>query len=111
MLNFKLYSADGLEIFEDWSSEDPEWLGQKLPKGLIRTSCSIPANLLNAGTYRIRAQFFDGNTVTEIYDFDDGVFFNVVDTSVRPVPWFGGFAGPVHPKLGWRTQVIDHEQD
>jgi lipopolysaccharide transport system ATP-binding protein len=106
ILDFVLYTSDGSPLLEDWSADDPRWRGQKIPKGLIKTTCTIPPRLLNEGTFRMRMMFFDGDTVKPIYDFDDLVFFDVIDTADRAVGWNGKFLGPVRPKLGWTTELI-----
>jgi lipopolysaccharide transport system ATP-binding protein len=106
MLDLVLYTSDGSPLLEDWSADDPQWRGRRIPKGLIKTTCTIPPYLLNEGTFRIRMMFFDGDAVMPIFDFDDDIFFDVIDTADRAVGFHGKFLGPVRPKLGWTINLV-----
>lgn len=106
-VNLILYKIDGTEILEDCSVDD--WTGKTLPRGLFRTICRLPGNLLNEGTYRIRVVFFDSESVTILYDHQDAAVFSLSDIEERNIDWHGRFVGVVHPKLHWITQLMRAE--
>ena len=59
VLNLCIYSIEGSDVFEDWTAEEANWRGRAFPRGLFRTTCQIPGNLFNEGTFRIRILFFE----------------------------------------------------
>jgi lipopolysaccharide transport system ATP-binding protein len=105
-LEVAIYSIDGSEVFEDWSAEEINWRGRGLPRGLFRTVCQIPGNLLNEGSYHIRIQFVDSESIKILYAHEETVVFSVSDISERAIHWHGKFMGFVHPKLAWSTELI-----
>jgi lipopolysaccharide transport system ATP-binding protein len=106
VLNLDIYSIDGAEVFEDWTIEERNWGGQEFPQGFFKTTCRIPGNLLNAGTYRLRVLFFEFESTKHLFDLKEAFFFSVTDTCERPILWHGRFKGFVHPKLEWSTALI-----
>ena len=58
-VELSIHSIDGSDVLEDWSAEEANWRGRRLPRGLFKTVCQIPGSLLNEGNYRIRIQFVD----------------------------------------------------
>jgi len=81
--------------------------------GLLRSSFSVPADLMNNGTYRINLLIFLGATV-EIADWQDLVTFDVHDApSEMRGHYHGDWHGAVRPNLEWRTDWIgalpDHQ--
>jgi lipopolysaccharide transport system ATP-binding protein len=101
-----IHSIDGSDVLEDWSAEEANWSGRRLPAGLFKTVCQIPGSLLNEGSYRIRIQFVDSESVRILYTHDDAAFFCVSGIGERAVAWHGRFIGFVHPRLGWSTDMI-----
>lgn len=106
-VNLMLYSITGGEVLEDWSASELGWKDEPMQVGLFRTVCTIPANLLNEGTYRVRIVFFDNNSVRVAYDMEDALCFEVFDLQTRVVSWNGRFIGFVHPKLEWKTTLLE----
>ena len=106
IVNLCIYSIDGTEVFEDWTAEEANWRRRAFPRGLFRTVCQIPGNLLNEGTFRVRILFFDSQTTNHLYNIDEAVVFSVVDISDRSIDWFGKFMGNVRPKLHWTTELL-----
>jgi lipopolysaccharide transport system ATP-binding protein len=107
VLNLYLFSIDGTPIFESLSGEEPEselHLGRP-PGQLVRSICFIPAHLLNTGEYLIRINFLD-KRFYKLFDFENCARLSIQDMSRRDISTYGRFAGYVHPKLTWRTEVI-----
>ncbi len=105
-VNVVLYSMDGSEVLEDWSIEEENWSRKAMPRGMFKTVCRIPGNLLNTGTFRIRIIFFDKNAIRILYEYDEPVVFSVSDEGERNVFWHGRYVGHVHPRLKWATEHL-----
>lgn len=71
-----------------------------VPPGKHLITCTVPANLLNAGTLRLQALVIDDH-ITELYRDRDVLRLNFIDTSPRRLPWYGKRAGVVRPLLQW----------
>lgn len=108
IVNLCIYAIEGAAAFETWTVNEPNWHGRFFPRGLFRSTCRIPGNLLNEGRYRIRAVFFDiaTATTTKLFDHQDAATITVQYLSEREVAFFGKYIGLVHPKLVWNTQLI-----
>ena len=106
VLELLVRASDGTPVFHSYSAEDDPNAGKPHPKGLFRSSCWVPSNLLNAGRFGIEMYFSNGRPSNE---------FGLVDTiSVvvhefsdrRNLSYLGRFIGQVHPKLKWQTVTI-----
>ena len=106
VLELIVRASDGTPVFHSFSAEDDPKAGKPHPKGMFRSSCWIPRNLLNAGRFGIEMYFSNGRYSHE---------FGLVDTiSVvvhefsdrRNLKYLGRFIGQVHPKLRWQTVAI-----
>src|SRR4029079_8188285 len=51
-ITLHLYTEQDIIAFTTGSGTDPAWKGRPMPKGLFRSACHVPANLLNAGRHR-----------------------------------------------------------
>lgn len=106
IVNLVVSSIEGNEVFEGWSVDEPKWGRRGLPEGEFHTTCRIPGNLLNAGTYQVRVVFFELESTRHLLDCKEAAFFSVVDLRERGVLWHGKFKGFVHPKLDWVTEHL-----
>lgn len=89
---------------------DPLW-NQPHPEGLFESVCTIPANLLNEGTYSITA--IVGSNVDHVEArLDDVVSFSVFESGAMRkersglVEIGGKWLGLVRPRLAWRTERV-----
>jgi lipopolysaccharide transport system ATP-binding protein len=105
IVNYALYSIDGSPAFETFTFDEARWHGRPFPKGLYRSVCRIPANLMNQGTYRLRVAFLD-ETIQVLYDNQEASVFTIYDVRERGFSWYGRFIGNVHPKLEWTTEFL-----
>jgi lipopolysaccharide transport system ATP-binding protein len=98
------YNAEGVFLFASWDLNNPEWRVQPRKKGLVRTRCLIPGNLLAEGGVFISAGVSSINPTAYHAAESDAVAFHVVDHSegdgVRAF-WVGDFPGVVRPMLRW----------
>lgn len=111
-LNLSLHLVDerGVVAFNTAPTREPNWHTRPFPKGLFRSSCIIPARLLNDGTYRVDLLVVrDQSTV--VYRDEQAVVFTVRDVPEPGRAWHGDWPGVVRPELTWRTELIDREED
>jgi len=106
-ISLHFYNEQQIVAFTSNSNEtDPITGATDLSTGLYRSVCSIPGNLLNAGTHRVMMLFLrDTSKIT--YRLDDALSFEVLDLSERPGTWYGKEPGVVRPKLTWSTQLLE----
>jgi lipopolysaccharide transport system ATP-binding protein len=78
---------------------------KQLSRGLYRSVCLIPANLLNEGFHRI-ALLVLRNTSKIIYKDEEALTFDVLDLGSRSGAWFGKEPGVIRPILPWETEKI-----
>jgi lipopolysaccharide transport system ATP-binding protein len=80
--------------------------GPAAPRGLLRSSFTIPGDLMNSGTYRIHLLAFLGGT-TLIADWEDIVAFEVHDAaSELRGPYYDYWPGALRPNLEWKTEFM-----
>ncbi len=81
------------------------WYGKPYPKGLFKSSCRIPGNFFNEGTYSVTAIVGILPTQTQILE-DYLLSFTVHDTGEMRKEYSGGWLGTIRPKLAWNTENI-----
>ncbi|MDE2060230.1 MAG: ATP-binding cassette domain-containing protein [candidate division NC10 bacterium] len=100
-----LYTLEDSPVFETLSWKEPHWHDKPFPSGLFRSTCHIPGDLLNEGTYRIRVLFVD-DCSRKLYDNHEATTFAVHEMAGRQDLWYGKFIGPVRPQLQWETELV-----
>ena len=90
-LSLVLWSMTGECIFNVVSDV------KKLKKGLYKSTCNIPANLLNDNIYYIQIIFIKDLSIG-IYVNDNILSFEIHDVK-RIGSWYGKWVGAVRPKL------------
>ena len=76
------------------------------PAGLLRSSFTVPADLMNNGNYRIDLVALLGSN-TEVANWKDVVAFEVCDTSSELRGAYHDFwPGAMRPNLDWKTELI-----
>jgi len=104
-------ASDGAVVFHSLSSEDPRIGNAARAAGLYRSSCRVPAGLLNAGDYRIDVHFIHG-AMTAYTPFEGALSLTIADTAPRgDFIYLGRFLGHVHPKLDWRTERLERADE
>jgi lipopolysaccharide transport system ATP-binding protein len=79
--------------------------GHPLAKGLFRSSCVIPGDLMNDGRHAVHLQVVkDEGSV--IYEHQDILVFDVSDSREGRGAWYGKWPGAVRPMLEWNTEQI-----
>ena len=100
-----VHDAENNAVFISISNREPRFYGRPMVAGRYRTTCRIPANLLNAGWFTIGLNMFGSN-------FSDNRFtheilrFEVQDSQEIRGDYFGPYWGAVRPLLDWTTQQL-----
>jgi lipopolysaccharide transport system ATP-binding protein len=105
-LSICLYNGEGVLAFNSFPAVDSEWMNRPYPAGLFHTSCRIPADLLNDGSYRIHLSVVWDQT-TVIFEMERALSFEVHDIRPTGIRWHGKIAGVVRPALDWQTEFIE----
>jgi lipopolysaccharide transport system ATP-binding protein len=71
--------------------------------GRYRSTCEIPANLLNQGDYSVRVLLGRDGPVAELFT-DDVVSFSTHDPHLIENGYHTNWSGLVRPRLAWRTE-------
>jgi len=85
--------------------KERRWDGLAFPKGVFRSTCGIPADLLNDGVYRISVVFVEDTTVA-ISIQNDLLKFEIHDDRSERGQWYGKWYGVTRPRLQWDTTCL-----
>jgi homopolymeric O-antigen transport system ATP-binding protein len=105
-LSIQVFNQEGACVFASTSVDEPSWDGKLFPCGLFKTTCSIPAGLLNDGVYRILLLVVK-NRNTILYRHEDVLVFEVHDSMSARAEWYGKWLGIVRPRLKWETDLLE----
>ncbi|MCE5324501.1 ABC transporter ATP-binding protein [bacterium] len=105
-LSLHIYNEDGIIVFNTLPEDEPNWHGKPFPRGLFRSTCIIPADLLNDGMHRVEALVVQ-DQCNVIYKAQDVLVFDVGDDISRRGSWHGKFPGAVRPRMEWHTDLIE----
>ena len=84
------------------------WQGRPQPAGLYRSSCTLPAELLNESRYSISV-FIVANMARHEVVAHDVMAFGAYDETLRE--YHGTLMGVVRPRLAWSTELLQEERD
>ena len=105
-LSLHVFNEDGIRLFNTGPVREPNWQGKPFPKGLFRSVCYIPGDLLNNGTHRVQLMVVrDQSTV--IFTYDEALVFDVADSHDLRGAYHGKWEGALRPDLDWETDLID----
>ncbi len=85
---------------------DP-WYSRSYPRGLFRTSCSVPGNFLNDGQHSVTVYINERTAYDNIILLRDILSFTVQDTGMMRKEYTGKWIGAVRPRLDWQTTQLD----
>jgi lipopolysaccharide transport system ATP-binding protein len=74
-------------------------------KGVYKTKCTIPANLLNNIAYRTKLLFIQ-NKSKSIFSLDYALNFEINENKDQRGNWYGKRIGVIRPKLNWNLEKI-----
>lgn len=104
-----VYSVDGNAVFESLNVAEPACKPHSgsFEGKFIRSRCIIPADLLNEGEYFIKINFVT-ERLDELFEIQNAARFSIRDLGRRDIATYGRYAGYVHPKLTWLTEMINN---
>ena len=100
-----VHDAENNIVFSSIGNREARWYGRAMPLGSYRSSCTIPGNLLNNGTYSVSVFMF-GQSFRDMYMLNDVLRFEVADSPAIRGDYFGAILGAVRPDLEWTTQAL-----
>lgn len=77
----------------------------ELALGSYRTTCEIPGNLLNSGTYHLNLLIVESGSRV-VYEHKRIASFTVEDMAERNAGWLGREPGVVQPQLRWTAERL-----
>ena len=81
-LSLHIYDGAGTKAFVTFPLHEP--LGNGLAAGLFCSSCSIPGDLLNVGTYRVQLLVVRDQAF-EVFNLEDAFVFEVQEARVESI--------------------------
>ena len=91
-----VYNEDNVCVFTTTSFKERRWDGLAFPKGVFRSTCRIPADLLNDGVYRVSVLFVEDTSVV-INVQNDLLDFEIQDDHSERGQWYGKWQGVTRP--------------
>ncbi len=104
-ITLHLCTENGVVAFGTGTLHEPAWHGRPFPKGLFRSICYIPGDLLNSGIHRVNVLVVQNQSAL-LFIQEDALIFEVAETPDARGGWYGKLAGVVRPKLQWITECI-----
>ncbi|MDZ4795228.1 MAG: ABC transporter ATP-binding protein, partial [Bacteroidota bacterium] len=71
-------------------------------RGIIKTACEVPADLMNHGTFTVSKLLLVRNRGVIVYSVTDCISFEIVTSPTDAFGWMGKKEGVVKPKLNWQ---------
>jgi len=105
-LSFHLYNEHGVMVFNQNTYLEPVWHGRPRPKGLFRSTCFIPGDLMNDGEYKVDLVVTSDQAIS-IYKHGELLCFTVLDATEMRNAWHGRWPGAVRPNLKWKTDLLE----
>lgn len=93
-------------LFQGSSHFSPRMV-EKTSSGIYRAYASIPANLMNEGSYRIWRIFFVKDGVTLQFFYDDAISFELKRRDTKAFGYQGEKMGLLSPKIEWTVTCND----
>lgn len=100
-----IYRVDGTLVLSSLSNRDRDWHGRRLPRGVFRTVCEVPPNLLNSGGHSVSI-FLWKRGYQPILRLDDIIRFEMLEDGTGRGDYLGGWGGAVRPELAWTTEQL-----
>jgi lipopolysaccharide transport system ATP-binding protein len=104
-LTLHLVNEQGMGVFSTAPVAETTWHGKAFPRGLFRSTCRIPGDLLNNGRHAVHLQVVEDQART-LFMLDDALVFEVADSDELRGAWHGKWPGAVRPLLEWTTERV-----
>lgn len=100
-----LHTSTGICVFSTVSNHEKTWHNRKRAKGLYRSRCTIPADLLIAGNYYATIMLWSEGYL-DPFKIERAIEFEVYDSGKLRGDYFGGWDGVIQPRLEWVCDKI-----
>lgn len=100
-----LYNEQNVLVLVSAPVTEPQWHGKPFSKGLYRSVCTLPGDLLNEGVHRIDLVLLKDQK-HPVVRISDALTFEVRHAIERRGSWHTRWPGAVHPDLTWKTERI-----
>jgi lipopolysaccharide transport system ATP-binding protein len=104
-LSINIFNQEGVCVFGTTTEHEPAWHGRSFPRGLFRSVCHVPGDVLNEGTYRVTLYVVQDSAIA-VYTHEDVFAFDVHDAPERRKDWYGKWPGTVRLNLRWTTEMV-----
>jgi lipopolysaccharide transport system ATP-binding protein len=102
MASFCLYNEQDTLLFD---ISPPMEAQRPSPEGLLRSTCRVPGDLLNAGVHRLALTLtHNGNPVVIR---PQALVFPILDSDEQRGGWYGEWRGAIRPRLQWTLERLD----
>jgi homopolymeric O-antigen transport system ATP-binding protein len=98
------HTLENVNLFVTGNDSDADWHLLLVPPGLYRSTCHLPGDLFNDGSYKMGVTFYGPSG--PLYEKPQVALFTVHDLERRVVPYYGKIPGVIRPKLNWRTTPL-----
>ncbi len=108
--SFSFYNEQGTLLFVSADLQKKEWVTKIRSRGIYRSRCIIPGNLLAEGRISVVAEVSTSEPVYEIHFLEfDSAGFQAVDTNEPGSArngWGRNIPGVLRPSLEWNTEFL-----
>jgi len=99
-----LLDSEGQALFGSLSNLEERFYGRPLAPGRYRSVCRLNGNFLNAGKFSFKLVGFSAHW-TDPFTVEQVVSFEGIDDGILRGDYYGGYGGPLRPKLKWETEA------
>ena len=100
-----LYDSEGNCLFGSLSNTEPDYYCRPMPRNRYITTCQLPGDLLNSGTFTISVIGF-GAQWSDAFRIDNVLSFTANDDGELRGDYHGRYGGVFRPKLNWITRPL-----
>jgi len=104
-ITLHVYVEEQIVAFTTGSTQGSGWEENSRRKGLIRSTCKIPAYFFNTGQIRVKLWVIMDQS-SSIYSLEDVLSFEIIETEKRSIGYLGKEPGVLSPKIPWETEYI-----
>ena len=112
LVSIHVHNSAGICVFTSantrYASIKPDpWSEKGYPKGLFRTSCTVPGRILNNGVYTVTVYINDRTARDSIVLLKDALSFEIEDTDEMTKVFSANWIGAVRLWLEWQTNQLE----
>jgi lipopolysaccharide transport system ATP-binding protein len=101
-----LFDSEVNDLFGSLSNTERNYYGRPLRCGRYISTCRLPGDFLNAGTFSISIIGFGAHWGDQ-FRVDNALSFSAIDDGILRGDYYGGYGGPLRPRLEWSTRQYE----